>query len=1091
MKTSSRMKTKKLLFGLAGIAVTAAALFTGYTVINSNQAHYKPTTLAAAENEEETGRGGAEWFFNIQKNAAGVIDEQAMLTAQKQVEQQALALASSNNITTAAANWTEIGPDNVGGRTRALLIDRSNPNRMYAGGISGGLWVSNDAGANWAQHPQLVTMRNNCISTICQAANGDLYFGTGEGLYYLLGTGAGGFIGGGIWKSTDGGTTFARLSATVPDSNSTSGQWTSVNKMAADPTNPNRIYAATNKGLMMTDDGGTTWVNPVVVNNITQQGKCSDVDVASTGYVLAGVSNKPWISQSGNTGTFTNMQPVGTGFPSSTGRVEFAIAPSNPNYIYAMAAKASPATLQGVYLSVDGGTNWTTLALGGNPTFEPFGTNGQGDYDNAVAVDPSDPGRAFFGGVELWKWEMVTNNPPAGQWTRAAFEFPASAFNPWYVHSDKHIIVFHPTNYNVIYVGSDGGVAKTFNKGATWIAANKGYGVTQCYSVAMDYSAPSRALAAAGTQDNGTQFVDGLGNTAMSAVSISGGDGGHTEISYLNPNAFFTTVYYGSCDRSSNRGSSGSAFYNARINSYTGIGTSGANFVTPISLYENRTQTNSVDSITFINAMIDQNITLTPGNVSTFTGTITPAQPNATIVLDSVFFTVGVDTVVCDAAGTLSGDGTGSVQTTGAFTITLNNMPTNGQLLAAHYYVRYNSGIQMYLNSFTHNLPYTYLNLATINPGDTVKIQDPVQARLVVGFTTSGSAGSGTDRGVMLCKAPLDFSQTPEWIKIAAARSKPSAFSGEVSTMKWSPDGDHLYVGTSGGSLFRVSGLNSVRDSAHADIDSANAARVLTPITCTKIAGFNGQYVTGIDVDPNNQNRLIVSVGGYGSSTYIYLCTTATTAGVSSAPTPNFTSKQGTGSNKLIDMPVYSCSFDKYVNNRVLIGTEYGVYECADITASAASLNWQPSVSGGLPRVPVLMIRQARYNPWEIQNAGVFYIGTHGRGIWRDESSWQQPNGINDPYSPSNNVANLDIKVFPNPVTEGASATFKMAKGGDATLEIYDLQGKRVLTQVYRQLNAGENTIRFDAANLQVGTYLINITSGSNRVGTSRFVKLR
>lgn len=1080
------MKTNKLLIGVTGIAFAGIATFVGSTVMNGDRSLYRPSNeiSAAASEEAQEIRGSAEWFFNIQKNSAGVIDEAAMIATQQEIEAQDM-LRQSSPSSVANVTMNEIGPDNIGGRTRAVWIDKNNPQHMLAGGISGGLWVSNDGGANWAQHTQLSSFRNICVSTICSSANGEIYFGTGEGLYYLLGSGAGGFIGGGVWKSSDNGATFSRLATTIPDSNSVSHQWTSVNKMDADPNNPNRIYAATNRGLMMTDDGGATWTNPVVINNNTVQSKTTDVDVASTGAVVAAVGGKPYISPSGNVGTFANTGTTASGFPQGAGRAEFAIAPSNPNYIYVMVAKSSPATLQGIYLSTDAGTTWNTLATGGNPGFEPFGDNGQGDYDNAVAVDPSDPGRAFFGGVELWKWEMVVNNPPAGQLTRVAFEFPASPFNPWYVHSDKHMIIFHPTNANTFYVGTDGGVFKTTNKGSSFIPCNKGYNVTQCYSIGYDHMAPSRRVAVSGNQDNGTTLVDGLGNTPMSAISINGGDGGYTEFSYINPDAVFTTIYYGDLSRSANRGSSSSNFYSTRISNLLPLGP----FVTPIELYENKYDLNSSDTIDWVNGKTITTVAIGNGTATTFTGTIAPSQSSATLLLDSIQFVSGTDTFDVDNAGNIQAPASGSVQTNGSFSITFPTAPVNSGPVKVIYNVMFNAGSTLLISSRTHNVPFSYTTPVTINAGDTAHIQDVVQCRLAVGIASTTVSNNQTG-GVYMTKAPIDFSTTPEWILIASPKSKPSGFSGTVQTMRWSPDGKHLYVSNASGSIWRISNLHMVRDSAQADMDSVGTTyNSSTPITCTRIGVF-GQVVTGIDVDPNS-DRIIISTGEYGATTHIYLGSNASTM-AASANTANFTAKQGTSaSTKLPAMPVYSCSFDKYAPNRVLVGTEYGVYECADINQSSASLVWTPVTSNGFPRVPTLMIRQSRHEPWEVQNAGVFYFGTHGRGMWQDESSFQAPNGIIEPgNNGSSATAKMDVKIYPNPVNDYANVSFNLDKAGDVTLEVYDLQGKRVFTQSYKQLVKGENTIRFQAETLKAGTYLVNIT-GQKRVGTSRFVKLR
>ena len=164
---------------------------------------------------------------------------------------------------------TELGPDNVGGRTRAVLFDNLDPTHkhMWAGGVSGGLWESNDAAATWHRCagyfalPEAVAT----VVTIAQAPNGDLYVGTGEGSFYFLsGFGAAGFTGNGIFKSTDDGVTWTSLTSTQPtNQNSAASAWIGVNKIQVDPSNSNHIYAGTNKGLKISNDAGNTWVSAV------------------------------------------------------------------------------------------------------------------------------------------------------------------------------------------------------------------------------------------------------------------------------------------------------------------------------------------------------------------------------------------------------------------------------------------------------------------------------------------------------------------------------------------------------------------------------------------------------------------------------------------------------------------------------------------------------------------------------------------------------------------------------------------------------------------------------------------------------------
>ncbi|MGL5890526.1 MAG: T9SS type A sorting domain-containing protein, partial [Bacteroidia bacterium] len=156
-------------------------------------------------------------------------------------------------------------------------------------------------------------------------------------------------------------------------------------------------------------------------------------------------------------------------------------------------------------------------------------------------------------------------------------------------------------------------------------------------------------------------------------------------------------------------------------------------------------------------------------------------------------------------------------------------------------------------------------------------------------------------------------------------------------------------------------------------------------------------------------------------------------------------------------------------------------------------VSWAWALTGLNENVGVDMIRQQRWDPWHVPNAGCFYIGTHGRGIWRDDSSWQQPVvGVNQPGSGASAGAtvNKDLRVFPNPVMDDARVAFRLTKSGDAVVQIYDLNGRVVLSEQYNNLPAGQQNVQFNAAELAKGTYLIVVTQDNNRIGTGRFVKM-
>lgn len=274
---------------------------------------------------------------------------------------------------------------------------------------------------------------------------------------------------------------------------------------------------------------------------------------------------------------FFNLETRGSLSPNS-GRLEFAFAPSDPNYIYCSSAKLNGA-LDNIYQTKNKGLTWDVIAPGDNPLFDPFGSNNQGTYDNVIAVYPDNKDNALMGGIDVWKklgakfFEQITlwNGYGAG----------------YYVHADIHTIVFHP-KYNTnktLYIGCDGGVFKSTDGGATFAEINKNYNVTQFYSV----SAGPTGSVAGGCQDNGSQMINFKGNTYQSALGVGGGDGGYTHFSTLDPKILYTSVYYGAVNRSQDGGYS--------MSGYTEGDKQNGNFVTPFRISENFYDTLSIDSV--------------------------------------------------------------------------------------------------------------------------------------------------------------------------------------------------------------------------------------------------------------------------------------------------------------------------------------------------------------------------------------------------------------------------------------------------------------------------------------------------------------
>ncbi|MBK8442694.1 MAG: hypothetical protein IPL35_04405 [Sphingobacteriales bacterium] len=384
------MKKFLSLLLIGSVSLGAALLYQGST---------EATAPAATQKKFSRGiKGYYEYWHSLQANqTTGKVDMKDVLQARQQAN--AIYAQKSGSL----LQWDFMGPDNVGGRTRALIVDKDNANKLVAGGVSGGLWRSDNAGANWTQITYDPNMQ--IIACIAQDASGDYYAGTGEGFYngFYPGDGTMGFLGNGILKSTDGANSFSQVISTYPsDENNSSEAWGDVRAIAAHPTIDNKIYAVLSTGLRMSSDGGSTWTN-------VQNGAGYDVVAGSDGVIHAIIGNAYYRSDSNG----DNFQSVAN---FSGARKRLAVCESQPNMVYMVSVSGGGGCLNEVQRSTDGGSTWTKIGEG-TESFEPManGAQCQGDYDLAFAAHPTDGNRIFLAGVTLWSystsdgWRQIDN----------------------------------------------------------------------------------------------------------------------------------------------------------------------------------------------------------------------------------------------------------------------------------------------------------------------------------------------------------------------------------------------------------------------------------------------------------------------------------------------------------------------------------------------------------------------------------------------------------------------------------------------------------------------------------------------------------
>jgi hypothetical protein len=455
--------------------------------------------------------------------------------AREQRFAQDLPLRSGENEAGRLDDWVFRGPHNVGGRTRALAIDISDPTyrTLLAGGVSGGMWRSTDEGASWELTTG--TTQLHSVTTVAQDTRPGFqnvwYYGTGE----LRGNSAAGgsapYRGDGMFRSTDGGASWTALPATVsgtPDE--LDSPWDYVHRIVVDPTNAveDELYAATYGVIFRSTDGGDSWTG--VLGTDTDGSRYTDLVIASDGVLYASLSSDGpeagiWRSPDGL--AWTRIGPPGL---TTHGRIVMGLAPSEESIMYALVADVHGGTSEGFYryeyLGGDGsgsGGLWDDRSASlANLSGGPYGTydvESYSSYCQVVTVAPDDPDLVFVGGIHITRstdgFATAQNTDWIGGWLYTDH------------HADQHWLVFQPGSSSVVLTGSDGGVHKTLDVRAptvSWTSLNNGYNTSQFYTVALDETVDGSDIVLGGMQDNGTYWTS-MTDPMAPWVEIWSGDG--------------------------------------------------------------------------------------------------------------------------------------------------------------------------------------------------------------------------------------------------------------------------------------------------------------------------------------------------------------------------------------------------------------------------------------------------------------------------------------------------------------------------------------------------------------------------------------
>ncbi len=444
----------------------------------------------------------------------------------------------------AQPKWHSLGPINKPtpnnsrlkagvGRISCIAFASNSPKVIYAGSATGGIWKSTDRGANWANLP-LSALMSIGISDIAvaQSDNNIVYAGTGD-------ADAAGFLGAnfsfsvGILKSTDAGDSWipTNLAFQVPEK-------ALVNRILIAPQNANLVYAATNKGIFKTTDGGTNWGR--ITTTFCRDMKFKPNDSKTIYCVMRYAHNKLSIEKyNANSNSFLKLLEQ-----TGVSRIVLATNKKKPNTMYALMASAYPYyNFHSVWRTTDG-TNWVKRADKSNSRnylhflANGLGVEGQGLYDLSFAINPDNENEVYLGAVNIFKsTDGGVKFSPIAEWT-------GRYSLPW-VHADIHQLIFDKDKN--LYACTDGGLNRSSDFGTSWTDLSNGLNITQFYSISS--SRQNNKIVSGGAQDNGSHIYNG-----STWKNIYGGDGMKTIIDYTNPQIVYVSLYYGRVLRSTDGG---------------------------------------------------------------------------------------------------------------------------------------------------------------------------------------------------------------------------------------------------------------------------------------------------------------------------------------------------------------------------------------------------------------------------------------------------------------------------------------------------------------------------------------------------------
>ena len=484
-----------------------------------------------------------EWYWEQRINADGSFPPNDVVV--KEWNKYIDSHGDNLQATGSTGNWTAKGPNtSIGGyaglgRTNCIAFHPTDFNTFWVGTPAGGLWKTTNFGATWTTNTDNMPVLGVSDIAINPTNPNIMYIATGDGdggsLSACTGSPNGDTKSIGILKSTDGGNTW----------NATGMNWSVtdaklIRRLIINPNDPNILYAAASDGIWKTTNGGIAWVNIFETNPVSY---FMDIEFkpgspntlyAST-YTWDGNAEVKMTNDAGTTWFTTNLVD-------DIIRIDLAISPASPDLVEGICANTNGA-FAGWVESTNSFTNYTWYAavlgtgnlLSGEWPKTATSTTGQGSYDLAYAMNPTNSNERWLGGVVTYK----TNDGWNGNSNLVSFWAPGNG-NPGVpvVHADKHFIAYHPLNPSYIFECNDGGLYWTNNGGTSWNDITNGLQISQIYRIGNSSSDSEDIMC--GLQDNGSKeyYLGGW-------YDVTGGDGMECIIDPVNGNIVYSSYVNG------------------------------------------------------------------------------------------------------------------------------------------------------------------------------------------------------------------------------------------------------------------------------------------------------------------------------------------------------------------------------------------------------------------------------------------------------------------------------------------------------------------------------------------------------------------